>query len=128
MYLPQIALTIRWRAEPIHGHRDNSGLAVRLRRDARSRRTQSSREDAAARKSGLCTDNVVFSHDARVTHLHETIDLRPALNARFAHRRAINRRERLNLHVVLDHRDSGLHDLEMLSVRLFCEPEAVTPD
>ena len=82
-------------------------------------------QNGAARQTGLRADDVVLAHHAGVADLHQAVDLRAALHARFAHGGAVHRGERLDLDVVLDHRHAGLHDLEVRAVARFGEAEAV---
>ena len=82
-------------------------------------------QHGAARQAGLRADDVVLAHRAGVAHLHQAVDLGAALHARFAHRGAIHRGEALHLHIVLDHGDAGLHDLEVGAVGALGETESV---
>src|SRR5579884_112485 len=60
-----------------------------------------------------------------MSDLHQAVDLGAALYASFAHRRAIHRRQRLDLDIVFDHRDSGLDDFIMGSFGGFSETESI---
>ena len=60
--------------------------------------------------------------------LHQTIDLRAPLDARFAQRGAVYRRERLNLDIVFQNRDAGLDDLELVARVGFRKAKPVASD
>ena len=63
-----------------------------------------------------------------VRDLDEVVDLRAGANARFADRRAIDRRVGADLHVVFDDDVGVLRNLEMRAVGLLGEAEAVAAD
>src|SRR6516162_3562803 len=63
-----------------------------------------------------------------MSHLHEAIDFRAAFYSCFAHGGAIDAGETLNLDVILDHRDAGLHNLELRAIGSLGETEAIAAD
>src|SRR5580658_2904321 len=67
----------------------------------------------------------VRAHLARVPHLHQIIDFRSATNPRFAHGRTVNHAMRLDLHVVLNHRDPGLAHLVPAPIIPACKTKSV---
>src|SRR6476620_3460602 len=83
-------------------------------------------QNAAARQSCLSTDDVVLPHDTRVTHLYQTVDFRAAFHPRFPHGGAVNRRETLNLDIVLDYGNSRLYNLIVQPARPPRKPVAVS--
>ena len=82
-------------------------------------------QHGAAGQTGLRADDIIFAHHAGVADLHQAVDFGAALDAGFAHRGAVHRGEALDLHVVFDHGDAALHDLEMAAVGALGEAEAV---
>ncbi len=76
-------------------------------------------------RPGLAAQNVVFAHDTSMTDLHETVDLRSALNTRLAEGGAVHRGQCLNFHIVFDHRNARLRDLVMRALLIFGEAEAI---
>ena len=62
-----------------------------------------------------------------MAHLYQAVELGAALHACLAHRGAIHIAEALDLHIVLDGRKAGLHDLVVRAVGPLGESEAVAP-
>src|ERR1035438_1625844 len=54
-----------------------------------------------------------------------SVDFRAPFDARLAHRGAVDRGQRLNLHIVLENGHAGLHNLALRAVGAFGEAEAV---
>src|SRR5665213_1710324 len=82
-------------------------------------------EHGTARQAGLRADDIVFAHDAGMADLHQAVDLRAPPHAGFAHRGAVHRSKALNLHIVLDDRDAGLHNLIVSAIGALRKTEAV---
>ena len=85
-------------------------------------------QDRTAGEAGLRADDVVFADHAGVADLHQAVDLRAALHARFAHGGAVDRGQALDLDIVFDHRDAGLHDFVVRAVGALGESEAIAAD
>jgi len=70
---------------------------------------------ANARTTGhshLGAEQSIFPHDARMTNLHEIIDLRTAFNSGFARGSAIDGRVRANFDIVFDHHAADLRNFQ----------------
>src|ERR1043166_4307061 len=76
----------------------------------------------------LGANDVVLADHRSVTHLHEAVYLGAAAHARLAHRGPVDRRERLDFHVVLNHGDAALNNLAMRAIRALGEAESVAAD
>src|ERR1035438_8942911 len=85
-------------------------------------------EDRTAGESSLRADDVILAHHRGVTYLHQAVDFGPALHARLSHRGAIDGGKRLDLNVILNHCDAGLHDLEVRALSRFGESVAIATD
>ena len=70
----------------------------------------------------------VLADRDRVADLHQVVELGAAPDARLAERRAVDRGERADLDVVLDHHDPHLRELVVAALGVAREAEAVGPD
>ena len=82
----------------------------------------------AARDADLARQHAVGADRDRVPDLHQVVDLGAAPHAGLVQRGPVDRGQRADLDVVLDHHDADLRDLLVAALRVLREAEPVRPD
>ena len=82
----------------------------------------------AARDAHLAGQHAVARRSRPMADLHQVVDLGAAPDARLVQRGAVDRGQRADLDVVLDHHDADLRDLLVAALRVLREAEAVAAD
>src|SRR3954452_25245652 len=85
-------------------------------------------QDRAPGQTRLCADDIVLADYTGVSDLNKAVHFGATLYSGFSDCRTVHRRQSLDLDIVFDNSNSGLHDLFVRAVCPFSESEAVTTD